>query len=266
MSTKKKIIIGIFSAVLSFFIIKLLIPSNKEYKVKTGPVVDAVYALGTVKSSVYFNLRIGSNSAISDIYAVEGSFVKKGDPLLMTSDMVLMRSPISGIVTELNYKKNEIVSPNSVIMSVVDMKSLYVKISLDQESILRIKKNQRAEVSFEMLRNKKVSGKVISIYPSGGEFIVHVALDSVPEEILPEMTCDTAIEISRNPEAVMIPAVSLNGDEVEILRKGKKFKLKIKTQMIDGDWLEVTDGSILPGDVILAANGNKGQNVNKKKR
>ena len=255
MSMKKKVVI-VVSLIVAVLLAVFYLKKNGQFvPVKTGKVVDAVYALGTVKTLIYYNLRMGNNSAISRIYVVEGSSVNKGDPLISTSDMITMRSPISGTVTSVNFKENELVSTNSNVLSVIDMKKLYVQISLDQESVLRIKKNQTAEVSFEMLRDKKVNGRVSAVFPSDGEFLVNISLDSVPEEILPEMTCDVAVKIAVRDNAMMIPSSAVTNEGVAVLRGGKKILLKPKTQMIDAEWIEVTDGSILPNDKVL--NGSK---------
>ncbi len=255
MNMKKKVFIAVLLIISVLFIVFYVRKNGQFVPVKTGKVVDAVYALGTVKPLIYYNLRMGNNSAISRIYVVEGSSVNKGDPLLSTSDLITMRSPISGTVTSVNFKENELVSTNSNVLSVIDMKKLYVQISLDQESVLRIKKNQTAEVSFEMLRDKKVNGRVTAVFPSDGEFLVNISLESVPDEILPEMTCDVAVKIADRENALMIPSSAVTNEGVVVLRGGKKKTLKPKTQMIDAEWVEVTDGSILPDDKVL--NGSK---------
>ena len=255
MNMKKKVFIAVLLIISVLFIVFYVRKNGQFVPVKTGKVVDAVYALGTVKPLIYYNLRMGNNSAISRIYVVEGSSVNKGDPLLSTSDLITMRSPISGTVTSVNFKENELVSTNSNVLSVIDMKKLYVQISLDQESVLRIKKNQTAEVSFEMLRDKKVNGRVSAVFPSDGEFLVNISLDSVPEEILPEMTCDVAVKIAVRENALMIPSSAVTNEGVVVLRGGKKISIKPKTQMIDAEWIEITDGSILPDDKVL--NGSK---------
>ena len=261
MSKKKKIILAAACVVAALFAVLHFRQNGKFVPVKKGKVVDAVYALGTVKPLVYYNLRMGNNSAISRIYVVEGSSVKTGDSLLSTSDMITMRSPISGTVTSVNFKENELVSTNSNVLSVIDMKKLYVQISLDQESVLRIKKNQTAEVSFEMLRDKKVNGRVTAVFPSDGEFLVNISLDSVPEEILPEMTCDVAVKIADRENALLIPSSAVTNEGVVVLRGGKKMTLKPKTQMIDAEWVEITDGSIKPDDKVL----NGSNSVKKRK-
>ena len=255
MNMKKKVFIAVLLIISVLFIVFYVRKNGQFVPVKTGKVVDAVYALGTVKPLIYYNLRMGNNSAISRIYVVEGSSVNKGDPLLSTSDLITMRSPISGTVTSVNFKENELVSTNSNVLSVIDMKKLYVQISLDQESVLRIKKNQTAEVSFEMLRDKKVNGRVSAVFPSDGEFLVNISLESVPDEILPEMTCDVAVKIAVRENALMIPSSAVTNEGVVVLRGGKKISIKPKTQMIDAEWIEITDGSILPDDKVL--NGSK---------
>lgn len=217
-----------------------------------GPVVEAVYALGTVKTDKIFNARFGMNTIIRKLYVSEGDTVEKNSPLVLGDTPFPITSPFSGVVTEIKYMENEMITAGQVALTVSSITSLYVKVSLDQESIISVKKGQPAEMSFENLRNEKVTGTVQSVYLSGDEFIVRITGGKFPDGILPQMTCDTAITVRKNDNALLIPFAAIRSGKVTVIRKGKRITIPVSVKKIDSRKAEVLDNSILPDDSIIA--------------
>jgi len=252
----------ITSALLIISISLLLNFCNNETitKPEQGPVVEAVYALGTVKTDKLYNARFGMNTIIRKLYVREGDSVEKGSPLVMGDTSYPLTAPFSGVVTAVNYLEDEMASAGQIILTISSITNLYVKISLDQESIISIKKGQPAEMSFENLRNEKVSGVVEAVYLSGDEFIVRIAADKFPQGILPQMTCDTAITVRKNENALMIPLSAVKAGKVNIIRGGKKMTVPVTIKKIDSKKAEVLDNSILPDDrVIISGDVERGK-------
>ena len=218
---------------------------------KVGPITDAVYALGTVKSDRWYNVRFGMSALVRKIFVEEGQDVPAGAPLLMTDSSLVFNSPFSGTVTSIAFREHEMVPAGQAVLSVHSLQKMYVRVSLDQESIVRIRKGQGAELSFENLRNETVKGLVESVFPSGSEFLVRISVDRFPPGVLPEMTCDTAIIISKKENAVMVPAASVKKGKVTLIRKGERKSQAVKTRTVDSDWVEVLENGVLPDDGIL---------------
>jgi multidrug efflux pump subunit AcrA (membrane-fusion protein) len=232
---------------------------NREITVKpeTGPVTDAVYALGTVKTVKCYNARFGMNTIIKKLYVNEGDSVQKGAPLVMGATPFPLTAPFSGIVTAVNYRETEMAATGQVILTVSSLVHLYVKVTLDQESIVHVRKGQPVEMSFENLRNEKIYGSVEAVYLSGEEFAVRIAADRFPAGILPQMTCDTAITIRKKDNALIIPLAALKEGKVNVIRKGKRIKVPVTLKKIDSLKAEVLDDSILPDDRIVIKNSGK---------
>jgi len=248
----RKILI-LISVILIMSVILLFNFCNNETTVKPerGPVVEAVYALGTVKTDKIYNARFGMNTIVRKLYVREGDTVEAGTPLVLGDTSYPLSAPFSGVVTTVNYLENEMASAGQVVLTISSITNLYVKVSLDQESIISIKKGQSAEMSFENLRNEKVNGIVEAVYLSGDEFIVRIAADRFPQGILPQMTCDTAITVRKNENALMIPASAVKAGKVDVIRNGKKITVPVTVKKIDSKKTEVLDNSILPDDKII---------------
>lgn len=247
---KISIPILIFVVIVIGFSSTFLFENEKRVEPRTGPIIEAVYGLGTVVSRKIFHLKIGVISSISKLYVKEGDLVKSGT-LLADLEGNVFRAPFTGTITSLPFKVSESVFPQVPIMTMEDMKDLYIVVSLEQQAALRVKKDQNARVIFESLRGQKFIGKVRTIFPSEGQFIVHIDMDNLPPEILPGMTADVAIEIGKKENALLIPLGSISGGKVHLVRDGHTKKVEVQIGIVDGEWAEVVSGDVKPTDKII---------------
>lgn len=220
-------------------------------KPKIGPIVEAIYALGTVKTDNNYNLRVTVNSVISRMYIVEGQLVSRGAPLIMTDFGLILRAPFAGTVTRKYFEEGEIIIPGQTVLTLMDLTHTYVQVSLDQQSALRVKRGQNVELSFESIRSQRMKGRVDLIYPSTGQFLARISVPGLPGEILPEMTADVAIEVERRDRVLLIPMAAVRRGTITYFRDGRKRNTMVKIGAVTGEWGEVLDKTILPGDEIM---------------
>jgi multidrug efflux pump subunit AcrA (membrane-fusion protein) len=224
--------------------------SQETVKPKMGNVVESIYGLGTVTADQVYNLRAGLTQYVRKLLVKEGDLVQSGQPLVQL-DSVLMRSQINGTVTNVSYKDGELVPPQVAIVTVTNLDHLFLEVSLEQQSILRVKKGQPVYVSFESLRNEKYEGMVSSIYPRDNQFIVRIELKHWPTGVLPGMTADVAILVGKKTNVLLIPISSIVAGQVTRVRADKKERVPIKLGVIDGEWAEVTSENILETDELV---------------
>jgi multidrug efflux pump subunit AcrA (membrane-fusion protein) len=224
---------------------------NNRIKPRVGPIVEAIYALGTVKSENVYNLKMGISATVTRLHVREGQEVKKGAPLAAVDIGMLVRAPFAGTVTRIYCEEGEVVMPGVLLLTLMDLSKKFVQLSLDQNSALRVKSGLTAQLSFESLRGKLLHGTVESIYPSGGQFLARIDVKGMPQEILPEMTADVAIEVSRREKALLIPLSSVNNGSITVERDGKLRRERVSIGAVDGAWGEVLEGDILPTDFLV---------------
>lgn len=255
MFTKKNIII--FSAIC--LLVGLALFGFKKWKTDsqfefveatTGPIMETVYGLGTIKSTSIFELKLGVSTSVEKIFVTEGDSVQRGQSIVKLSSMPLKNTPIEGVVTSINYHPGEIVPPNTVVMKVEDPRDLAVEVKLEQQGALRVKKDQNARLSFESVKGEFFQAKVQAVYSRNEEFVVSIIPEKLPENILPGMTCDVAIVVNQKEKATLIPAKSVQGGLVTIKRNGKRQKIKIEVGAMDPKWVEVVGGELQAGDLI----------------
>ncbi len=201
-----------------------------------GPIVEAIYALGTVKSENVYHLKMGVAATVTALHVREGQEVRKSDPLAAVDTGMLFRAPFAGTVTRIYCERGEVVMPGVMVLTVMDLSKKYVQLSLDQNSALRVRKGRKAELSFETLRGTLLHGAVESIYPSGGQFLARIDVKGMPAEILPDMTADVAIEGSRKESALLLPLSAVNNGSVTVERDGKLRQERVSIGAVDGAW------------------------------
>ncbi len=218
---------------------------------KKGPIVEAIYSLGTVTARHQFHFKVGVPKTIQKLYIGEGQAVIKGQNLVLLSDGIVIRSPFAGTVTQLPFSEGENVFSDTYIISVENMKDLYLQATLEQQGALRVKKGLPVQLSFETIREQKFQGIVSSVYPQKGQFIVRIEVANLPAEILPGMTADLAIEISRHENALLIPVAAISSGFVIIERNGRREKIPVTVGSMDNEWAEITSNNIQLTDEVI---------------
>ncbi|NUN06519.1 MAG: efflux RND transporter periplasmic adaptor subunit [Bdellovibrio sp.] len=228
--------------------------SRQSYEVvltKEGPIKEAIYGLGTVASQHKFSFKVGVTKTIESIAVYEGDLVKKGDLLLKFTDGVVLKSPLEGTVLDLPYNAGENVFPDRAVISIENLRSLYVEARIDQEGTIRVKADLPVVLSFENLRSRTFTGTVHSIYPSQGEFVARIHSENLPAEILPGMTADVAIEVAHKDKALLIPVRAVNSGYALVQRNLGKEKVKVEIGLSDDEWAEVISGDLQTGEKVL---------------
>lgn len=216
-----------------------------------GDIVEAVYGLGTVKSEENFSAKVAVTSSVTKFFVNEGQDIKKGQKLLQTDQGAIIYSPFSGRVTDIPFSIKENIFPQTTILSVANLKKLYLTVSLEQQAIMRIRPNLNAEVSFEFFRNKKLPGKITSIFTASDQFIAKVELLEWPDGVLPGMTADVAIEIARKKNALLVPTPAIVNGNIIIKRHGKKIKLPVQVGLADLEKAEILTPKLELDDEII---------------
>lgn len=250
--TKLKLWIA-FTMILLVFLLSIFLRKKTELvQPKIGPITDSVYSLGTIKSDATYNLRTVISSRILTLFVSEGDHVEKNKPLIYLESGLTLYAPFTGVISNINIRQGEITMPSQTLLTLINFDKMYILASLDQQSILMVRKGQKVEISFESMRNKKAKGVVASVYPSNSSFMAKIITREMPAGVLPEMTCDLAIETSRKENAVLIPTVALNQKKTILVARNKE-KIMMKPQLgnTSGDYIEILGSEIQPNDRFI---------------
>lgn len=250
---KRKIVISLTVIILLSVTIVFIYSINKEdYEIThphQGDIIESVYGLGKIKSKNKFDLIIGVVLKVKKIFKSEGDKVKIGDPLIEFDNLVI-KSPLNGTVTYLKYYVGETALPQIPILRIEDLSDLFVELSLDQQSVLRVKPKQKVKISFEYLRGDLFSGRVLSVFPRNDEFIASIMTDRLPKNILPGMTGDLSIEIGKIKNALLLPLAAVQNGFISIKKKKTWIKKKVRLGHSSSLFIEILDTDISIQDEI----------------
>jgi multidrug efflux pump subunit AcrA (membrane-fusion protein) len=207
-----------------------------------GKITDAIYGLATLESDETFRYRVGITSQVRRLPVKEGAAVKKGALLLQLAEGATVRSPIDGVVTQLDTKENETVFPNANLITVMNLDKVALSITLEQSSAIRVRNSLPVKIQFESLKGDPLNGKVRSVYPKEGQFLIKVDLENVPPSVLPGMTADTAIIVGEKDRALLAPIRSVQRGLITLRSNGRTKKIHVKTGFQDSEHIELLEG------------------------
>jgi macrolide-specific efflux system membrane fusion protein len=223
----------------------------ERLSLRTGPIVESIYGLGTVRAARDFELKLAVPGRIEELPVREGESVGKGAPLMRLDSTGWFRAPFAGTVVSLPFHESDTVFAQQPALKLADLNERYVEVSVEQRGALRIRAGQPARLVFESIRSERFEGQVESLYPRDGEFIARIRADGLPPQVLPGMTADVAIEVARQENARLIPVGAVQQGSVLRERQGRRERVKVRLGAIDGNWAELLEGDLGPEDAVL---------------
>lgn len=219
---------------------------------KKGTVIDAVYGIGTVTANNVWRITPSVVTTVNNVWVKAGDVVKKGQKLIQ-NESVIWRAPFDGTVTSLSFKVGENTFNATPILTLVDMKDRYLLVSIEQQGALLVRIDQPVKLSFDTLRAQSYDGKVVAVYSSQTNYLARIDIASMPSQILPGMTADTAIEVERHENVLLASTAALEKGTEVWRKRGREFpkKIEIKVGIIDKDKFEIISGDLQGGDRLL---------------
>ncbi len=242
--------------------------------------VKELHAQDLVSQEVLDAAQLAVDTAEVEIEAQQHAVEQYRSALERTEDDLArtsIRSPMDGIVIQLNAEQGETVVPGStnlpgsVIMTVADMSTLLAEVEVSEVDVVDVALGQQAEVNVDALGSEPQSGRVVEIATSGRRdpaqgtirFSVEVALDDPDPALRPAMTAKVDILTATREEALGVPIQAVvkrtlgdDGDEVQgteakgldesdvvyLIEDGEAVVRAVTTGVADELFVEVTQG------------------------
>lgn len=220
--------------------------------IQRGKIIDAVYGAGAVTTDRRFSFNPNSGQDIDKVFFKEGEIVKKGRPLVQTSERVIISAPFTGLVHFRSYKTGDNRYAAKPMIVLTDITDRYILVNLEKQKALRVKVGQKVKIYFDFLQSKYIWGEISSILLPPSKTIIRIAAANIPEQILPGETCNVEIIIGERENALLIPISSLSNGYVWVRRKNSfPRKVQVALGVTDKTWAEVLGGDIQAGDQVM---------------
>jgi multidrug efflux pump subunit AcrA (membrane-fusion protein) len=131
-------------------------------------------------------------------------------------------SDTAGLITK--YKPKNNVTANSVLMTIVETRPLYVLSSIDEGKRPEVSDGQKAKIALPAEDVERVAGEVKSISPipvGAGKFEVKFDLtqSEIPDWIAPGMSCKAQLITYDKKDAIVVPKTAVHDDEDDADKK-----------------------------------------------
>lgn len=239
---------------------------NLELAKKTKE-VNVIYAenslrtnkekLKTIQSNFAERSRDASVATAKNAYELANSNLEKS----------ALKTPVAGTITQLNYKKGEVIGSSNLADSFGKMisKDFILESNIAEADIAEVKLDQMAEVSFDALSADEVfQAKVIEIDPASTViqdvvyYKVKFRLENFDQRLKEGMSADIDIKIQQRDDVIFIPtrAVSkkMGKKTVKILNaKGLATEVEVTTGIeSDEGTVEIVSG-LNEGDQVIVS-------------
>jgi RND family efflux transporter MFP subunit len=173
-------------------------------------------------------------------------------------DMTI-KAPISGIIDEKYFNLNEIAGDSDVIYHIVDIDQVYIEVEIPETYISQIQEHMPVKVAIDSLKEKKFSGSVERIIPTGNSqsrnFVVKVLVNNSEHQIKPGMFARVDIGIESIPNALVFNKKALvkNDDGYAVFKvvDDQVEKAPVEVKHRDGTSVAVYSNNLTPQDKIV---------------
>lgn len=181
----------------------------------------------------------------------------------------LLTSPIDGIITAVYVEMGENVitgtmnNIGTILMTVSDNSKMLLKSDVDETSIVRIKKGNKAEIVFDAFLDTVYTGTVTKIAKrpdmttstEGTVFPVEILLDGKYTDLLAGMNAEVSIIIASKADVKKVPIQAIvtrnNIEGVFTINNGIAVFTPIESGIYGKESIEIQSDSINEGDQVV---------------
>lgn len=180
--------------------------------------------------------------------------------LQKSRELYQVKSPISGVVDEVQVKVGQAAAPGIPMATVVNFSKLKVKVDAPETYAGKIKQGNAVSIMFPDLK-KEVSSKIgyigNAVNPANRTFKVEVPIRANEAGLLPNMASLVRVINYSNGNAVAVPINLLqkdlsNNEFVMVENGGRARKVAVKVGQMYGDNAEILSG-LKVGDKLIIA-------------
>jgi len=169
-------------------------------------------------------------------------------------------SPMKGTVLKIDVSEEEVVDRTTALMTVADLESMEVKISVDELDINKIKLGQQASITSDVYPDEKFTGKVSKISMEGNSqngvttYDVTIKLDD-RKSLMSGMNVNVEIMAESRENVLTVPIGAVRRMQGEYMISVKDSSVGVKNVKVElglatKDKVEITSG-ISEGDIVL---------------
>ncbi|MFA8450961.1 MAG: efflux RND transporter periplasmic adaptor subunit [Bacteroidales bacterium] len=181
---------------------------------------------------------------------------------------VLIESPISGVVTSINFSIGDLSSAGGSLMVVSDLSKMKASFFVDPSQLNLIHDNEDIRIFSDLNPNIRADGKISEVSKSGDpltrKFRVQAIFNNTEDRyFLPDMFVKVEVDLKTPDSSLAIPQLALVPDEdrvgVYIIENNRAVFKNVETGLTNSDMTEVLTG-LKRDDKVVVRGQNSLQN------
>lgn len=178
------------------------------------------------------------------------------------SENIQVVAPQDGVVSFLGVREGMYIQPNTTIMSLADLSSVWLQAEVFESQADWVAAGQAAEARLNYMPGEVFSGQVDYVYPildpKTRTLRVRLHFDNPGERLKPNMYAQVSIYGKLQPNALSIPLEALirapYRDRVVVSLGDGKFRVhEVMTGMESGEWVEIIAGIEEDDKIVTSA-------------
>lgn len=170
-------------------------------------------------------------------------------------------APCDGMVLDIKFRAGDIVTRDSPIIVLADLRQMELRVTIGQDNIISIKRGMSAEISLDALLGTALEGKVDYMLPQKSPtsqtvtYEVYLSLNEVAEGLLPGMTGGATILVAEKHDVLRLPRrlvkIAPDGSgRVEVLEQGQPVFKEVVIGVRGDSYYEIVSG-LSEGDLAI---------------
>jgi RND family efflux transporter MFP subunit len=170
-----------------------------------------------------------------------------------------VRSPIDGLLTNVQTIDGELVSDGNELFTVSSRKN-YVRGEVNEEDVGEVKPGMKAKVQLYAYRTRTFTARVTSVQPAADpttqRYTVVLEMESPPDNLMAGMTGEMNVITGTHDNALLVPTRALLVDQALIVKGGIVHSRTVGLGFRTLDFTEVTSG-LEEGSHVIASDQDK---------
>lgn len=213
--------------------------------------VDQKQAELNLKQAVARNVDV--DIAQADVLSAEGALQRAQ----ASYEDTVIRAPAPGTITKVDIKYGELSEIGKAVITLEDVKNLYIEALINESNIAYVKNNQPVSIDFDAFgKEKKFTGTIVHIDPSAltndgvVNYKIKVSIQEKDETIRPGMNANINVMVEEKKNVLVVPNSTL------IKKDGRTYvNLALNTKNNDFEEHEVTTGFMGDNNLVEILNG-----------
>lgn len=173
--------------------------------------------------------------------------------LRLDIEKMIIRSPVSGVVTNIYAREGDLVSAGAVAFEIIDDRRL-VTAEISEEDFNKVREGLDSRVRFLAYPDSTFNAKVTQILPMADpitqRYKIYLGVDIEPRKLTPGLTGEVSIIVGERTDSLLIPSQAIIGNNVLRVRNSKVEIVRVTPGFRSLLQVEILDG-IREGDTII---------------